>query len=148
MIEEQALVIAVEKGAVVVQTQRASTCGSCATKQGCGTSALAKGMGKGYTELRVVSDLDVNVGDTVILAIDESSLLKGAVFVYLLPLIAMILGGITGDYCANLFALNSEWLSIVFGVAGLVGSLLLIRLNPYAHRFQQQIQPRMVCRKY
>lgn len=143
MIEEQGLVIAVEADAVIVQTQRASTCGSCASKQSCGTSVLAKGMGKGVTHLRIVTDQDVKVGDTVTLAIKESALLKGSLFIYLFPLTAMILGALLGDYCSNLLSINNELLSVLFGVAGLVGSFLLARLNSYARQFQQRIQPKI-----
>ena len=144
MIEVQGLVIAVEDNAVVVQTQRVSTCGSCASKQGCGTAALAKGMGKGVTEIRIVTDLDVKVGDRVTLAIEESALLKGSLFIYLFPLMAMILGSLVGDYYSNRLAINNELLSIFCGLAGLVGALLLARLNPYARQFQQRIQPKLL----
>ena len=145
MIEEQGLVIAVEAGTVVVQTQRASTCGSCASKQDCGTSVLAKGMGKGVTNLRIVTDQDVKVGDRVTLAIEESALLKGSLFIYLLPLVALILGALLGEYCSNLLSIHNELLSVLFGVAGLVGSFLLARLNLHARQFQQRIQPKILA---
>jgi len=143
MIKEQALVIAVEEHAVLVQTQRTSTCGSCESKQGCGTAVLAKGMGQGTTRLRIQTDLDVKVGDRVILAIDESALLIGSLLIYLLPLLALILGGLLGDYGTRLLELDNELLSIGLGIVALVSCLLLIRFNPHARRYQQGIQPKM-----
>jgi len=143
MIEEQGLVIAIEADVVVVQTQRASTCGSCSAKKGCGTSVLAEGLGKGVTNIRIVTDQDVKVGDRVTLAINESALLKGSLFIYLLPLAAMILAALLGEYCANLLSINTELLSAIFGVVGLVGSFLFTRLNSHARQFQQRIQPKI-----
>ena len=106
---------------------------------------MAKGMSREYTtEFRLVSDLKVRVGDKVILALDESALLKGAVLIYLFPLIAMIMGALLGETCSNLFAISSEWLTVSFGVAGLVGSQLVIRYHSMARRFQQRIQPKMI----
>ena len=101
-------------------------------------------MAHSYTEFRVVTDLEVKVGDRVILAIDESALLKGAVFIYLLPLTAMILSGLVGDYCSSLLTLNNEWLTISFGIAGLVGSLMLNRLNPHAQQSPVSLS-RVLC---
>jgi len=141
MIKQQAWVIGVEQNAVIVETQRSSSCGHCADKQGCGTATLAKAMSSNQTTLRLNTDIKVNIGDQVTLSIDESALLKGSLFIYLFPLISLILAAIFGDYCARFFNIDNELLSILCGLCGFIASLLFARFNPRARQFQQAIQP-------
>lgn len=98
MIEEQGRVVAVESGAVWVETLRKSTCSSCSVKAGCGQGLLdqlgASGR-RGY--VRALSDLQLNVGDAVIIGVHEDLLVRGSLLVYLLPLSGLFAAAVLAE---------------------------------------------------
>jgi sigma-E factor negative regulatory protein RseC len=89
MLEQQALVTRVEHDIIYVKSLQTSACGHCAQQHNCGTPLYT--MWLPQRELALPSQLPVAVGDTVIVAIDESHLLRASLFVYLLPLLLMML---------------------------------------------------------
>lgn len=117
MIEEQGRVVAVEPGAVWVETVRKSTCSSCSVKAGCGQGLLeqlgASGR-RGY--VRAVSSLQLNVGDAVVIGVREDLLVRGSLLVYLLPLFGLFVAAVLAEQ----MALSEPW--IIF--SALIGFLL------------------------
>lgn len=110
----------------LVQTLRRSTCDACEANQSCGTSVLSKVLGQRYARIRVLNTPRANIGDTVMIALGESGLLKSALVVYCLPLLAIVLFVVLGRLMLG--ANFTEGLAIVFGLAGFVAALCLVRL--------------------
>lgn len=101
MIEESARVIALEEGAVWVETQRKSTCAGCAVKSGCGQGVVQQlGFRERSAQLRVLSDLDLQVGDSVVIGVQEELLVRGSLVVYLLPLLGLFSAGVVAEQMA------------------------------------------------
>jgi sigma-E factor negative regulatory protein RseC len=126
MIEETAHVVGVEDGHAWVETERRSSCGSCSAK-GCGTGALSKILGTKVQRLKVRDPLGTEVGDTVILGIEEGVLLHGSLMVYIVPLLLMLAGGLLGEALAPQWGTQPEGLSLIFGLLGLGGGFLWLR---------------------
>lgn len=123
MIEESGRVVAVEAGAVWVQTLRKSTCSSCSANAGCGQGLLDKlALGSQRGTVRALTDLQLAVGDEVVIGVREDLLLRSAVQVYLLPLLALLAGALLAEY----FALG-EPISIFAGLSGLLVTGGLVR---------------------
>lgn len=115
MIEQAGRVVALGKDAVWVETRRQSTCGSCAAKAGCGQGLMDKLGGRaarGFVKAR--TDLQLSVGDEVVIGIAEQHLMSAALLVYLLPLLSFFLLAGTAQQAAW----SEEWV-ILFGFAGL-----------------------------
>ncbi len=114
MIEEQGRIVAVEPGAVWVETLRKSTCSSCSVKAGCGQSLLdqlgASGR-RGF--VRALSNLQLDVGDRVIIGVREDLLVRGSLLVYLLPLLGLFAAAVSAEQVG----LSEPWviLSALFG---------------------------------
>ncbi len=89
MIEQKATVISRDGGLVWVEAERQSTCGQCQARKGCGTGMLARHVGQRFSRLAVNTDLDLKIGQQVMVSIPEQALLNGAVMMYLLPLIGL-----------------------------------------------------------
>lgn len=90
MIEEQGRVVALEPGAVWVETLRRSTCSSCAVSAGCGQGLLERlGAGGRRGHVRALTDLTLEVGDAVVIGVREDLLVRGSLLVYLVPLLGM-----------------------------------------------------------
>lgn len=87
---EQGVVQSLDGGFAYILAQRASGCGGCPSSGSCGTSALAK-LFTSHTQsaIKVNNSLQCQVGDTVVLTLDESRLLKHSFMAYGLPLVGL-----------------------------------------------------------
>jgi sigma-E factor negative regulatory protein RseC len=95
MLEESALVVKIDNGQVWVVGTQNSGCAACVQKEGCSSAALASVLKK--KPIPVDNELMLQTGDTVIVAIEESQLLRAAFSLYILPLIALFTGAGIAD---------------------------------------------------
>jgi sigma-E factor negative regulatory protein RseC len=96
MIEELAVVVKIENYQVWVEGGQNSACGGCRQKASCTTNALGSVLKK--KSVRVDSDIELKIGDNVMVAIDEAVLLQASLLLYLLPLIALFTGAGLADW--------------------------------------------------
>ncbi|RRV36739.1 transcriptional regulator [Pseudomonas sp. o96-267] len=123
MIEEQGRVVALEPGAVWVETLRKSTCSSCSANAACGQGLMDRlGVGRQRGYVRALSQTPLAVGDTVIIGVREDLLVRSSLLVYLLPLLGLFAAALLADGLGL-----SEPLVILAGLSGLLASWLLVR---------------------
>lgn len=139
MIAETGRVVAIESDGLWVETIQRSTCGSCAAQKGCGQSLLARLAGHSSYLWVLLEGRDsraYQLGDEIQLGIPEDVVVKGSLFVYLLPLLLMILGsGLAHSWFA------SEGLSVLGALAGLLFGGLVVRWRAQQTRFDPRLQP-------
>ncbi|WP_339487630.1 SoxR reducing system RseC family protein [Pseudomonas sp. EL_65y_Pfl2_R95] len=137
MIEEQGRVVAVESGAVWVETLRKSTCSTCSANAGCGQGLLDKlGVDSRRGYVRALSNLQLSVGDHVVIGVREDLLVRGSLLVYLMPLIGLFAAAVLADQLSL-----SEPLVILSGFAGLAASWLGVRWRSSRVAEDPQLQP-------
>lgn len=123
MIEEQGRVVALEAGAVWVETLRKSTCSSCSANAGCGQGLMDKlGVGRDRGLVRALCDLQLQVGDPVVIGVREDLLVQGSLLVYLLPLLCLFVAASLAQGLGL-----AEPLVILCGLAGLGSGWLIVR---------------------
>ncbi|MBH3338716.1 SoxR reducing system RseC family protein [Pseudomonas mendocina] len=123
MIEEQGRVVALEPGAVWVETLRKSTCSSCSANAACGQGLMDRlGVGRQRGYVRALSQMPLAIGDTVIIGVREDLLVRSSLLVYLLPLLGLFAAALLADGLGL-----SEPLVILVGLIGLSASWLLVR---------------------
>ena len=137
MIEELAVVVKVENHQVWVEGGQNSACGGCQQKASCTTSALSSVLKK--KSVPVATDMQLKTGDEVMVAIDESMLLRASLLVYLVPLIALFTGAGFADWLlkdntryADLWIAGSVLLSFVFSLWLINKAQSLLMLSYYA----------------
>ena len=119
MITENATVVSIENNQTWIETQRKSACGQCSANKGCGTSALSKVVGNKLSKMKAINKINAQVGDEVIVGLNEKSLLKGAFMTYMSPLLYLFIFSFVGQFVADTMAIsNSELLVIVFALSG------------------------------
>lgn len=118
MIKEQGLVVKAEQGFIWVETQVTSTCQTCNAKANCGTSTIASAMTSKTVINRAENQLGACVGDRVEIGIPEQSLVSGAFWVYILPLLVAILFASLGQLWLPMFIDVAEWAVILLAFAG------------------------------
>ncbi|MGK9065427.1 SoxR reducing system RseC family protein [Stutzerimonas chloritidismutans] len=138
MIEESGRVVAVDKGAVWVETHRSSTCSGCSARNGCG-QALMNRLGDSSRQikmLRAISGIQLCVGDFVIVGVHEDVLLRGAVLVYLVPLLSLM----GAAFIASFFSLGEPYV-ITAGLVGFLSACALVRAQARRGAADPRIQP-------
>lgn len=141
MIEETATVVKCEGEFAWVEAHRQTTCGNCAANKGCGTSVLAKVIGKKVARMKAINKANAQVGDKVIVGMNEAALVKGSLAVYLLPLVFMMLFAVTGNVVAVQMAWQTEPVVILFAVIGLLTAGVWLRGFTRRIQFNNEYQP-------
>jgi sigma-E factor negative regulatory protein RseC len=137
MIEEQGRVVAVEAGAVWVETLRKSTCSSCSVSAGCGQGVLDRlGVGGRRGHVRALSDLSLSVGDAVVIGVREDLLVRGSLLVYLMPLLGLFGAALLADSLAL-----AEPYVVLSAVLGLGLSWLAVRWRSARTAGDPALQP-------
>ncbi|MEO4047461.1 SoxR reducing system RseC family protein [Pseudomonas sp. CAU 1711] len=137
MIEEQGRVVAIEPGAVWVETRRRSTCSSCSASAGCGQGLMDKlGVGRERGLVRALCDLRLQVGDPVVIGVREDLLLRGSLLVYLLPLFCLFAAALPAQGMGL-----DEPLVIGAALVGFAAGWLLVRWRSRAIADRPELQP-------
>ncbi len=139
MLQETGRIIDIEANALWVETMRHSTCNACAAKKGCGQRLLSKITGQSMQLRVLVNPEDINryqIGGHVVLGIPEGVVVKASLFVYLLPLLLMmVFSGFAHTLAAN------EAVSVLSGLAGLLLGGLCIHFHSNYCKNDSTLQP-------
>ena len=138
MLKESGIVTSINEQFITVQTKRSNSCSGC--NASCGTGSLANVLGKKYTEITGVKYANAKVGDTVVIGLNEQSLLKGAVVLYLLPILMMFATAISYKMWHQ-----SEPFIALAGLIGLVFGLFIAKL--ITNKMSKNIYHQPVIRK-
>jgi sigma-E factor negative regulatory protein RseC len=142
MILETGRILAVESQGLWVETIQRSACGSCQAQKACGHSALAKwGASASYLWV-LLEGRDSNhyqIGGEVRIGIPEDVIAKGSMFVYLVPLIGMIIATIIAHHY-----LLSDGVTALYALCGLLIGAAIVRAVSYLIRFDSRLQPVLI----
>ncbi len=133
MIEETVIIDKIADGQVWIKTPRGGACGGCVQQANCGSATLAKLLPK--REFAVDCDLELQVGDQVRVAIDDSHLLLSSMLLYLLPLLPMLIGIGLANACLQP-EIADAWLPII-------AFCLLLAAFRLIHHFQDLLLLRL-----
>jgi len=127
-----------ENGFALVRTVRGELCESCKSKGAC--HALG---GSTERKVTVINRAGATVGDQVLISIGSGSFLKASFVVYLLPILALLVGSFIGErYSTQIWAAgNPETVAIVTGLFCFGASFLIIRLFDSRLRQNQKYYP-------
>jgi len=116
-------VVGIEKnGWARVVTERTGACSSCQTKQHC-HSCLTQAK----IEARAINVAGARTGDLVSVSIKTETLLKNAAVLYLVPVLGLLAGALTGPVIGKILTLGETASAILFGFIGFgLGFLLVI----------------------
>lgn len=143
MLEEQATVLNVEADAVWVEADRRKGCERCEAGQGCGGGVLGRLVVRGKSQVRAMNDLTgLQVGDQVVLGLDERLLLRGSLMTYLVPLLCLLAAALFAE-----LALQASDLAVAaYGGLGLGAGLLILRSYTLRLTARGHLQPRVLRR--
>lgn len=138
MITETGRVLEVEGGWALVACRRQVECARCAEGRGCGGGVLGKLLGDRLHKVRAATGaVAVEPGDQVLIGLGEDAVLRAAVVVYLVPLLAALAGGAT----AGVLLGAGEFGTMVGAVAGFLLGLRWARAYSRRHAADAALQP-------
>ncbi len=102
---------------VALSCEQQTSCSSCSSQKSCGTGVVSKAFGNKSLLWHLETQRRLHVGQVVEIGIPEQSLLQSAMLVYLLPIVAMLLGALFGHLAL------SPWLEMGEGAVVLTSML-------------------------
>lgn len=129
MIEERAVILSLEQGfapadsVATLEIERKTACGLCGQTRGCGNSLWGKLFSHKSATFKADNVINAQVGQHVIVGIDEQSLLKSAFLLYVLPLVSMLLVSILAMQInnTNMAAMLGAVLGLLLGLIWVKG---------------------------
>ncbi len=115
MIEEYAVITKRAGTQATLEIERRTACGLCGQKRGCGNATWGKMLGHDSHDFIAENAINANVGDSVVVGIDEKAVLNSTFFIYVVPLIGLLIGTIASD---SLF--KNQFYVIIGAVTGLL----------------------------
>jgi sigma-E factor negative regulatory protein RseC len=97
MIEEYAVVLQCKQNLAELEIERRTACGICGQKRGCGNATWGKLLGHKSHTFQAQNSINAKVGDTVVVGIDEHVALRSVFFLYVVPLLSMIIFSVLAD---------------------------------------------------
>jgi len=147
VIEELGVVVSVQDDWAEVEGQRRGSCGGCVANGACGTSLIARYLGRKRLLLRAYNSIGAGPGDQVVLGVPEGGLLEASFVAYLVPLLAMIGGGVTGEYIAGLLTpAFAQATSVLGGLGALAAALWWLGRFGRAKSLDDRYRPRILRR--
>ncbi len=144
MIEETATVVAINGNQVVVKSTVKSSCHSCEQQDNCGSGQIAKAIPHKTLTTTLQTEQSLAVGDEVVIGLNETSMLKSALHVYLAPLFGLILGASIGQLVL-VEALSWHELSAVGLATGLAYlGYLFAKKHHASEKVHKNLQPKLL----
>ncbi len=138
MIEEVAVVSAIGPEGVRVTAARTSACAQCASKSNCSQGVLSQ-WGQGKTveiEVHNPDALQVQPGQQVVIGLEEGSLVRASLLLYLLPLVMLIVGALLGSASGMV-----EWQQILVSILLMLAGFALARRLSAGQGAEARYQP-------
>ncbi len=143
MVEQHALVIAIQGQQAQVEIVRQKPCGICGQTKGCGVSIWGKLFAHQTGSFAIDNTLQAKVGDRVILAVEDGTVISIASLAYGMPLVMLLVGGIVGQQFVRLT--NSNDVNALIGaVIGFVVAYALLRRRVNGLSNLNRYQPYMI----
>ncbi|MEX1313057.1 MAG: SoxR reducing system RseC family protein [Desulfotignum sp.] len=110
MITEHGIVTQATPAVAKIKTKRTAACEGCTAKDSCGT--IHRGQEVFFD---VPNTLGVQAGDSVLIGMRTKSALLLTFLVYIVPILCLVIGALTGDALAPFLGINASFLAMVLG---------------------------------
>ena len=140
MATEEGIVTKIESTTTAwVKTTKSGACESCSARSSCHSMG-----GSNEMEVEAINRAGAHVGQKVVLSFDTSPLLKATFMLYVLPIIAMIVGAFVGQNLAPNFTLNTSFLSAIFGFLFFGLTILFVRFKGNKLAQRDEYRPKII----
>jgi sigma-E factor negative regulatory protein RseC len=143
LLTKTGIVKAVHGHMAVAVTKREPECESCKARSSC----EALGGSGSNVEVTARNTAGAQVGDSVTISVPSASLLKASFFIYMVPILALIGGTLSGYLLAKIFSLNENILVGILAGLALVGSFIWLKEKGRELSKRQEFIPEIIAKK-
>ena len=151
MIEEQAVIVAIERGetdsdnqpidVATLEIMRQTPCGLCGQTRGCGNSIWGKIFVHKSNTFKANNVIHAQVGEGVIVGIDEQVVLRSALLLYALPLATMMIGALLSTSIFAKSAEQADLYELIGTVVGLAVGFVWVKGYATSAKYSLKNQP-------
>lgn len=109
-----------KNGWAQVVVDRGDACNNCEASRFCHAIADCSKI-----KTRVINQADASLGDLVTIELNSKTVIKSAFVLYLVPVIGLLAGAITGNILSESLAIDHPGLTIILAFAGLATGLTI-----------------------
>jgi len=106
-----------------VVTDKLDACAECTSSRSCHSDCKSA-----RVRTRVYNSAGAHEGDTVVIYISPSSVLKSAAILYLIPVAFLLIGALLGSSVAVRLGMEESGSALLFGLTGLTIGFLMVRI--------------------
>jgi len=128
MIEEYAIITSRSGTQATLEIERRTACGLCGQKRGCGNATWGRLLGHHSHAFSAENPINANIGDSVIVGIDEQAILHTTFYLYGVPLIGLLLGTVLANYF-----FSNQFYVMIGAVLGLALGFLWVKGHLIGH---------------
>ena len=136
MSAENGTVERVEDGWAWVRADRNAGCSHCGHKGSCNMVE-----GTDHMLVKASNNAAAGVGDNVELFLSTKTRMKSMLILYILPVIGLLVGALSGGSLSRAFGLNQNFGTLLFTFAGLALAFVLVRLLGTRMDSRQELTP-------
>ena len=140
MIQENAIVISIDKDVASLEIVRNKPCGLCGQSRGCGISIWGRLFGHRPNIFKAQNTVNASVDQIVVVGVEESALLWSSFAVYGIPLALLILGAILGSTIFS-DALHADRNTALGAVLGLFIGYLWLKIHNQGSTLDARYRP-------
>jgi len=126
MLETKAIVIQRQGNEALVEAIQGGGCGHCDSEKGCGSGKLSQLFCSEPRRFRVRNNANAQVGDMVQVVLGDGLLLRGALLMYILPLLLLMIGAAAGTQLSSEERVGEVY-SAIGGLVGLISGFLIVK---------------------
>ncbi len=123
MAKEEGIVLRTGPGTAWVRTVKTDACDSCEAKDACHMLGGAKD-----SEIEALNKIGAKTDDRVVIGFESSSLLKASFLLYILPVVFMIAGALSGQKLSIKYGLNETLFSAGAAFISFAAAFILVRI--------------------
>ena len=147
MIEERAVILSLQsetkknqsldtESIATLEIERKTACGLCGQTRGCGNSIWGKLFKHQTTAFKAQNRINAKVGQSVIVGINETAMLRSALLLYVVPLFTLFMGALLASYFWQ-----TDGITMLGAAAGLVLGLLWVKGHTMSNSYFRLQQP-------
>ncbi|MBC2703760.1 SoxR reducing system RseC family protein [Desulfobacula sp.] len=142
MITENGIVTKANQSVAWIKTTRSGACESCSSQKSCGTANNQKEI-----TVDVKNTLNVEKGDHVVIGLETKPMLFLTFFLYVFPIILLIIGAVIGNSLAPSLQMDPSFASMISGFLFFGFSFYIIRKKNNSLSKKEAYKPFLVRKK-
>jgi len=139
MASEEGIITKVNGDTAMLRTRQKTACGSCADRKHCHMSGNDEEI-----EVEAANPINAKVGDIVVVSYNSTRLFLLAFFLYVFPIILMIIGALIGERVAAAHNGNPSAYAALFGFGLFFISMGVVKWKDHQARKTGKFRPEII----